>query len=116
MLGLSRRAVSDRQMWRLQALLALQSRGQAGLENPADDQGSIHRIRSFAGGEHFFDLSNQAGGIGDVGSWGEKKLSRLNAPHPLDSGRKIEVFDCSIQHQQRRAEAVVALNEVGSRL
>src|ERR1700728_2744075 len=75
-LRLSRRAIRDVEMWRLQAAVSGDFGVEAAFENSADDLRAFDRVGGHARCEHFLDLRSQRGRVRDVGRRREEELRR----------------------------------------
>src|SRR2546423_499229 len=103
-------------MGRLEALLAFQSGREATLQHSTNDERAFYRIRRLACREELLDLAHQACRVSHVRRRRKEELRRLDTRNRLDLGREVEILDRAVEHQQRRAEPVVMLDEVSRRL
>jgi hypothetical protein len=74
------RRIAQRKLGSLEALMILDTRGQAGLKDPAHQERAFDRIRRPSGFKHLLNLAYQAGGVRHVGNRRQEKLRGRDAP------------------------------------
>jgi len=108
--------VTDVQFGCRQADAALGQRVEGAMQNAADQERPVHRIRRLAGLEHLLDVRGQTGGVLHIRTRTAQKLRGDDPLRSLKFRGEQHVPHRPVEQQQRRLQAVSALDDPGVRV